>query len=220
MKPSILSILLLLALVLTIGCQSSPDRFEGYSRNAEVDDEFARGTDRKPSARTLQSMARILGSQYQDEEARYILERCIASYPRFAAAYCDLAELHIRNGRLDLAVETLEQGRRAVPTDAVIVNNLGMCHLLEAEYEAALALFEEAVELDPDNTRYTANRAMTLGLLGEYEQALEAYRGFLTDGEAHYNLAILYEANRENPKADEHYRRAESLGYQPEEDGE
>lgn len=209
-----LFVLLLTATLIVSGCNSSPDH-QGFSR-APTDDAFARGTDRDPSARTLHAMSRILASQYKDEESRYVLERCIDRYPQFAPAYCELAELHTRNGRMASAIETLEQARHAVPTDPVIVNNLGVCHLLDNRYEEALAMFDEAVELDSENARYQANRALAMGMLGRYSQTLDAYREILPEGEAHYNLAVLYEANRERTKAEEHYRRAEALGYQPE----
>lgn len=150
--------------------------------------------DRPPTARTLYVMADILASQGRDRDAQYYLERVIREYPDFVAAYNSLAELQMRNRQFAAADKTLTAGLTASPDDPVLLNNLGMCRLIQKDYESALEYFIQAAGLAPERTRYRSNMATALVLLDRHEEALALYEQILPKEEALENIQLLCES--------------------------
>ncbi|MEX0746058.1 MAG: tetratricopeptide repeat protein [Phycisphaeraceae bacterium] len=190
------------------GCASSPvaDYDAGYH-----DPAFDQGIDQSPTPRTLYLMARILATQGRDQQSEYVLTRLIDEHPNYLPAYGDLAELMMRQGRFDEAVETLWSALAIAPDDPVILNNLGMSHLLREEPGDALELFEQASAQAPSDGRYRANVATAMAAMGEYDQALEVYEQVLATAEAHYNLGVMSESRGDYTRAEQAYRHAGQL---------
>jgi tetratricopeptide (TPR) repeat protein len=183
--------------------QTGPGSAPSYSaERQQADAEFEAGASRPPAPKTLYAMARILGLQGKDAECEYMLVRIIREHPDFLPAYCHLAELQLRQRRSDEAVATLRAAWRISPSDPVILNNLGMCLLLKAEYKDALDLFSQAAAAMPQDARYRANMATALGMIGRYEESL---------AEAHFNLAVLCEARKDYARAHSELRLSEAL---------
>lgn len=78
-----------------------------------------------------------------------------------------------------------------------------MCWMIRRDYEKALQMFTEAAGLEPENTRYRANMAATLGLMGRDEEALALYRQILPDKQANKNLTIIRQARSTVSKSDD-----------------
>jgi len=57
----------------------------------------------------------------------------------------------------------------------------GRAYQLQAQHARALADYEKAVELEPENAELYARRGMTLWILGQRERALEDFRVALPD---------------------------------------
>ncbi len=55
----------------------------------------------------LLALSRLLASQGKDAEAQFVLEKVLREEPKFIPAYVDLAELHMRHDRTELARQTL-----------------------------------------------------------------------------------------------------------------
>jgi tetratricopeptide (TPR) repeat protein len=87
-------------------------------------------------------------------------------------------------------VMTLQQNRQAP-----IHHFLGLCKLKTADYEGALASFEQAVALLPNEATYWVNRGLAHQHLGRAEQAVADFRHALMldpdNGYALYNLSQL-----------------------------
>ena len=181
------------------GCASGLDRGASYDRDAEADEEFANAANRPPTPKTLYALARILAAQGRDKECGAVLTRSIRKYPKFLPAYCDLAELHMRNQRSSNAMRVLAAGLSVSRKDATLLNNMGMCHVFRREYERALEMFTRAVAAAPDDGRYRANMAMALGMLGRYEESFSLYRQVLPVADARHNVAALREAGKLSP---------------------
>ena len=64
-------------------------------------------TDNTPSPKVLLALSRLLASQGKDAEAQFVLEKVLREEPKFIPAYVDLAELHMRHDRTELARQTL-----------------------------------------------------------------------------------------------------------------
>ncbi len=156
-----------------------------------LDDEFQKGADRPPTAKTLYTLAEVLANQVKDANAEAVLRRLLKENPKFVPAYNSLAELKMRQRRIDQAIQTLRAGLSISPNDPVLINNLGMCWMLRQDYHKALDEFTNAAGLKPENARYRANMAVALAFLGRDEEAFSLYKQILPEDEAKYNLSVM-----------------------------
>ncbi len=192
-------------------CQSTPDIASQLDESRSVSEaEFSSASKRSPTARTLYAMSRIYSARGMDEQSRVLLEQILREYRSFVPAYSDMAELQVRQGQIAEAITTLHNGLEIAPKDPVLMNNLGMCHLVRGDYAQALHYFELASEQSPKSRRYQANRAAALGLLGRYDEALAVYQGFLPHADAHHNLGVLCRARQDHERANLEFGLAQS----------
>lgn len=184
-----------ICLALLSGCSSS----EQAATDSRAGQSASQGQSHKqedppPSAKTLYSMADILATQGKDVECEFVLRRCIDQYPRFIPAYNSLAELQMRQGRVHQAADILLGALAIRPQDPVLQNNLGMCRLVQKQYDQALDCFTKAAGLVPESEKYRANMATALGLLGRHEEAFALLRQVLPEREARNNADVLRQA--------------------------
>lgn len=137
------------------------------------------------------AIAEILATQGRDPECRYVLKRIIQQDPSFLPAYNSLAELQMRAGHTNTAIQILDDGLRINPRDTVLLNNMGMCWIARRDNEAALEMFTRAAGAAPENLRYRANMAVVLGLMGREEESLSLFSKALPADLANQNLAVL-----------------------------
>jgi Flp pilus assembly protein TadD len=200
-----------LAGVLLAGGCNKPETRMSYAADQDADDSWYDATDRPPSPNTLYSMARILADQGRGEEAIYVLERIIRDYPNFMPSYIELAEAQMRLRRTDAAISTLAAGLVHAPRDSVILNDLGMVYLIKGDPVQAMEWFRQAASNTPDNVRYRSNMALSLGLMGRYDESLAAYQQVVPAGDAHYNVAVICDARQDSQRASREYAIAEFL---------
>jgi Flp pilus assembly protein TadD len=202
---SLLACALLLA---ACASQNSQDGSEGQANDGRA---FDLGTNKNPSAKTLHAMARVMASQGRDAEGEIVLERLIHDYPHFLPAYNELAELHNRQNNYDSAAEALRAGLEVAPKDPVLLNNLGMCYALEHRFEDALKTFTDAAACAPEDVRPRANMAFALGMLGRMDEARSLYEQVVPPQDAHYNLAVIYEARKDPQSAAREFALADEI---------
>ena len=199
-----------------VGCESNSkdprakDR-AALSQAGQDEADFDRAVDRGPTPRTLYAMSRILAAQHRDGECQRLLSQIIAESPNFMPAYNDLAELQMRQRRIDQAVSVLQAGLKRASNQPVLLNNLGMCNLLKGNYDEALKQFTAAAALVPDDSRFRANMATALGMLGRYEESLALYQQICAAADAHYNVAVLAEARHDSARATVEYDLAKNM---------
>lgn len=157
----------------------SPD----YSRT-----EFDKASGLKPNAKTLYVIANILASQGKERGSEATMKKIIVEYPDFFPVYNTLAELQLRQGRKAEAIATMHAGLGVNPEDTMLMNNIGMCQLIRMEYEAALEMFAKAAAIVPGNTKYRANMAVALSLLGRYEESASLFRHILSQEDTDHNV--------------------------------
>ena len=100
-------------------------------------------------------------------------------------------DVHVGLGEVERAVESLKHIRPA-----------------DVDYKRALEFFTKAAAADPDNARYRANMAMSVGMLGRYDEALTLYMQILSPADAHFNLGVICEARDDLDRAFEEYGKA------------
>jgi Flp pilus assembly protein TadD len=189
---------------------SSTQPTQHYTNTASEDD-FARAANRPPTPETLYRTARILSAQHKDDESEAVLRNCMERYPEYMPAYAELAELQIRQRKMAAAVGTLKDGLALKPKEAVLLNDMGMVHMITGDYETALNFFRQASESAPDDARFTTNVALAQGMLGHYDESLSSYMSVMRPGPAHYNLAVVAEARNDMDRANQEYATALSL---------
>ncbi|MFZ5664396.1 MAG: tetratricopeptide repeat-containing sulfotransferase family protein [Pseudomonadota bacterium] len=122
------------------------------------------------------------------------LERAVALDPQ-GEYRAQLAKLYAMVRREGDAAFVLEQAETALPADALSRDTMGCVYARLGNHSAALGHFREAVRLQPYNSEYRYNLAVTLNFLGrvdEAEAALEALIGMAGDhARAHHLLASL-----------------------------
>jgi len=155
--------------------------------------DFGNRSEPIPTAKTLYAVAKILAIQGKDSECEGVKKRIIREYPSFFPVYNSLAQLQMRQGRTNEAIETIHAGLRIRSKDTVLLNNLGMCWLVRMEYEKALEMFAEAAGIMPENARYRANMAVALSLMGRYEESLSLFKQVLREDQASRNASVLQE---------------------------
>lgn len=173
--------LLLAAALLPVACVSTPAGPE----------ELAEAGEREPGPAAMHATARLYAAQGRQGEAEWLLRRVLAESPAFAPAWEELARLYVTRDLVDSAVVTLELGLQAVPGDPVLLNDLGMCHLLRRDLEPALQAFVAAAAAAAPDARPRANLAVTLALLGRDEEALAVWEQVLPPAEAQRNLELV-----------------------------
>lgn len=93
------------------------------------------------------------------------------------------------------AAATLRDAEQAPPADALSRDTMGCVYARLGDHAAALVHFAEAVRLEPGNTEYRYNLAVTLNFLGRVEEADAALEKLIAiapgDARAHHLLAGL-----------------------------
>src|SRR4030042_117819 len=129
---------------------SAPDMDSALNPSEQ---EFQEQANRPPTSKTLFAMADILATQGKDAECEFVLKRIIQENPRYLPAYNSLAELQMRQGRINTAIETIHDAFRINSEDPLLLNNLGVCWIVRGDYEKALDMFTRATGTAPENTR-------------------------------------------------------------------
>jgi len=202
-----------LLLMLAAGCSqtSTPEPPGSDSQETPQDRAFESAANRPPTPQTMFALARILEIQGRDNDANTLLNQIIGLYPDFVPAYSELAELQVRHRQLDVAMDTLTAGLAIAPHDGLLVNDRGMCYLLEKNYPAALNDFTFACACQPDNTRYRSNLALVLGLMGNYQESLSVYLLILPPSDAYYNLGVICNMRHDSSRAEEEFATSKNL---------
>ncbi|MCH8271588.1 MAG: tetratricopeptide repeat protein, partial [Planctomycetes bacterium] len=173
-----------------------------YGSGSQTDDDFALEIDRPPTAKTLYAMAALIRTQERPIEYEAILQRIVRQYPKFLPAHCDLAEHLTRQNRVGEAINALAAGLRVSKRDPVLLNNIGLCHLMKGDYEQAALRFEQAAGADPQQARYRANLAVALGMLGRDSEARALFRQVIGARDVEHNLGILRKAHEAVSRSD------------------
>jgi len=192
------------------GCVAQPPT-KVPTQNSPADDQFEAGVKRPPTAKTMYALAKILATQGRDAEAEIVLNRALRTDPRFLPAYCALAELQMRQRHVEKAMQIIRDGLKQAPSEPILINDLGMCQMVNGDPGAALTSFTCACGLAPDDHRYRTNMATALGLLGRYDEAMDLYLQVLSPTDAHYNLGVLCEARHDDKRAQLEFRSSAAL---------
>jgi tetratricopeptide (TPR) repeat protein len=145
-------------------------------------------------------LGRIASARGRHQEAVAYLQRAIALFPEFGAAYYALARSYRALGQVEEAQRALERHAQYGPRWPGID-------------DPVLA----AVTTLRDDARAELQRGVRLGEGGDVDGAIAAHEAALARdpslAQAHANLITLYGSARQWAKADQHYRAVVALGF-------
>ncbi|MFO7539064.1 MAG: tetratricopeptide repeat protein [Chloroflexota bacterium] len=152
-------------------------------------------------------------SQGRMSEALQMINKAIEARPDFWESQQLRALIHLTN--LDFVrAEKDARGAIALNPDAhPVYNTLGQVYLAQEQFERAAEIYEQALDLDPDNAIYTYHLGLSLHRQGLYEEAVEplhtAVKRSLPLPEyellAHYYLGVALEQTGRPQAAQEAY---------------
>ena len=99
--------------------------------------------------------------------------------------------IQFRRGRLQEAVDTLQQAFEMLPHDAMICNELGGAYERVRDYQRARAMFQRACELDPQLASCWFNLGRRLRVDGEMAAATDALRRVVALRPEHVNARAM-----------------------------
>lgn len=170
----------LLALALS-GCQTA---------KPTPDDWFEGGPMQSASPETLQLTARILASKGKTAQAGFILDRMAREHPDHLGTYSEGAEVLLIEGRIADAIGWLDRGLARFEGHPVLLNDRGMCRLLEGNLAAATSDFEAAHAADPSDADFVGNLALARALSGDEVGARELWRRVVSEPDVEVNLNL------------------------------
>jgi len=185
--PNNLTTALLATLIMAAGCATLgiPPTEGGFSPN-----EAQNAENLKPKARTLFVMGQMFAAKGKTAPAEQFFRQAIAEQEAFLPAYSDLAKLLVTSGKIDEALQIIENGLQHGPDSPVLLNNKGICLLLKKQYPDALATFQRAAAVS-SSPLYRANEALALGIIGKEQEARSAFTAIMSDRDAEHNIAIV-----------------------------
>jgi tetratricopeptide (TPR) repeat protein len=142
------------------------------------------------------------------DEARLAYQQAISLDPKHVPAYQGLGRLYVEMEDSAHAVETYQKGLTAVPKEAALWYELGMCQGRRKEWGPALESLSKASELQPDNHQYANALGYGLARAGRYDDALACFERVNGEGRAHYKLARMLQHLGQNDLARRHLELA------------
>jgi len=85
------------------------------------------------------------------DEAETLVRRALKSVPTSGEYLDSLGFIYFKQGKLDAAIENLEQAARYLPDEPEILGHLADAYLKKGLEQKALQTLEHAVQLEPDN---------------------------------------------------------------------
>jgi len=100
-------------------------------------------------ARKLFGRAQQEATAGKTDRAKQYLEKAVAAYPEFAAAWCALGKLQVASGGLDSARASFEHARHADPNLVDPYLQLATVALWDRKWQEVADLTAKAIDLDP-----------------------------------------------------------------------
>ncbi|NKB66802.1 MAG: tetratricopeptide repeat protein [Candidatus Latescibacteria bacterium] len=105
-----------------------------------------------------------------------------------AQAFYEAGSGYLRQLQLDKAVEQFDLALDADPQYADAINGKGVVRTRQSRYQEALALFEAAAVLAPDQPGFRLNGALVHYLMGDRDEAAVVYRQVVAQNQAYEGL--------------------------------
>ena len=177
------SLAIVIAALSLAGCQSGQDKDQDK-------DWFDGGPMQLASPDTMQLTARVLAAKGKTEQAGFLIERMYQKYPDNLGTYSEGAEVLLIEGRITDAIQWIDRGLVRFPDNPILLNNRGLCHLLDADLAAADKDFKAAYAKDPSDADYVSNLALTRALSGDDAEARKLWERVVPQADVDANMKM------------------------------
>jgi len=164
MRSLALAVTTLLAISLA-SCSTGPRAEEDWFTGGEL---------QPTSVRTLQMTVRVLAAKGDTTGAAQVARKLLLEHPDAVESYSEPAELMVMAGQYQDAVALLSRGLEVKPRHALLLNNRGLCHMLQGDLERATMDFQAAHDADLRDADYIGNLALAHALAGGEESEQKA----------------------------------------------
>ena len=171
----------------------------------ELSPEFqaAQKTLKKHPEKTLLAWARYQEDIGEFAEARKMYRELQIAYPKSKEAWLGMARIELATGRTQQAHEILTKLVQDDPANVEVRLALGRMYAEQEKWDDALAAFEEACELSPDDQNCRYELGVAFAQSGNTDQALTNLTYAVGEPAAHYNIGyLLYEKGRSEDAAE------------------
>jgi tetratricopeptide (TPR) repeat protein len=148
---------------------ATPAQRQAFERAAAEVEATRRYSADRPESRA--ALGNFYARQGRYEEAERGLEAALALDPGFVPAYVNLADLQRETARDADSERTLRRGLEQAGEHAALRHSLGLALVRLGRQEAALAEFERAAQLEPEDARYAYVHAVALHSAGRVADA-------------------------------------------------
>lgn len=153
------------------------------------------------------------------QEAEKIYSAILQESPNNANVLNLLGLLKLHDNKLQEAQSLLQKAVELYPCSYYLENLGRICFELN-DFEQAIILYKQAVELEPQNFSALFNLALAYKNKGQIEEAIETYKKALQirpdNFKAYFNLAGLYDSLNDTFSALENYKKAYEFNPQDE----
>ena len=141
--------------------------------------------------------------------------------PYSSNAHCDLAVALSDRGRVDEAIQQVQEALKIAPNDPDNHNNLGRYFAQKGQMDEAIAQFQKALEIDPDMAKAHDNFGCALLVKGQVDEAIGELQKALqinpNYADGHFNLGLAYIRKGAVERAIEQFQ--ETLQLNPDDSG-
>ena len=123
----------------------------------------------RPESRTNLGTFQARQGRFEEAQTEFAVARRLD--PQYVPAYVNAADAYRQQGHEADAMRTLNEGIAVQPANATLHHALGLAYTRAQQRAAALAEFARAVQLAPDNPRYTYVYAVALNSMGRSVEA-------------------------------------------------
>lgn len=119
-------------------------------------------------------LANVYETDGKTDSAIAVLDTVLKKNPQNASALSKMGEIYgkILNN-IDKSLEYLLKAYAIKPTDASLLENLGIAYGIKKDFDKSIAFFEKAIEADPDKASIYTNLSGTYNIMGNKVKAAE-----------------------------------------------
>lgn len=200
-RRNVLRIPALMAALALLGCMKPEERVISSQRKPSwknADDEALTAAKDLPPPEihpeTHVAAAKLFEGQGNVGQAMVQYRKALMLDAGCVEAHGHLGLLLGKIGRHADAEAELQTAVKLRPRSATLRNNLGYEYMLQERWPDAEAELRNAIQLQPDYRRAHVNLGVVLCKLGLFDDGLAEFEAVLSEGDAFYNLGLMYRA--------------------------
>jgi len=163
---------------------------------------------KKDPERTLLAWARWQEDIGEYGEARQKYRELLIAYPDNIDAQLGLARIELACGRIQQSEDILLEVAQNRPTNAQVRLELGRLYTQQEEWPKAIAAFEDASAIDPENQVCRYELGVVFARVHRYDQALSHLTYAVGESAANYNIGYVLHEQGNNTEAVEWFQNA------------